>query len=48
MEQKYNVIDLRTDPPTVVGETTNFTEEQCLIWITEYGNIIQYTIQLQK
>ena len=48
MEQLYNVIDLTTDPPTVVEETLNYTEQQCLDWIDQYGNIIYYSIEPQK
>jgi hypothetical protein len=47
MEQKYNVYDIRTTPHILVVETVDFTEEQCIEWITLNGDAVAYTISEQ-
>jgi hypothetical protein len=44
MEEKYNVYDLRLNPSELVVETINFTEEQCIDWISVNGDATIYTI----
>ena len=41
----YSVIDIRQNPPIVVQGTENFSEQECIAWIKEFGNIIDYSIQ---
>ena len=43
--KKYCVYDLRVTPPESVGETINFTEEQCIEWISINGDATIYTIK---
>lgn len=40
----YSVIDLTQNPPTVVSGTENSTQQQCIDWILENGDIINYSI----
>ena len=37
----YDVIEIETGN-IVLSDTT---QEECLLWIEEYGNIVDYTIQ---
>jgi hypothetical protein len=37
----YDVIEIQTGNVVLSDKT----QEECLIWISEYGNIVDYTIQ---
>lgn len=41
----YSVIDLRLNPPQVVSGTENFTEQQCIDWISQNGDATIYSIK---
>ena len=42
--EKYCVYDLRVIPSELIEETINFTEEQCIEWISINGDATMYTI----
>lgn len=41
----YSIIDLSSNPPMIVSGTEYFTEQQCIDWINQNGDIIRYSIQ---
>lgn len=40
----YYIIDLRPDPPVKVEGTDFETEQECIDWIIENGDVTMYTI----
>ena len=44
MEKKYCVYDLRIEPSEIISETINFSEQECIDWISINGDATMYTI----
>ena len=45
MEKKYCVYNLMVEPSEIILETTNFTEQECIDWISTNGDATMYTIK---
>jgi hypothetical protein len=40
----YSVIDLTQNPPEIVSGTENLTQQECINWILQNGDILNYSI----
>lgn len=44
----YCIIDLRQEPPVKVQGTDFETEQECINWITQNGDVTMYTIAISE